>query len=75
MKSVYPFVRIIPGDVNLYLASDFDQIERVTTEEMVKRVENKPIMKDIFPHGRFINTTEEFVKIFGVDKFKNEILA
>ena len=41
LKSVFRSVRIIPGDVNLYLASDSNQLERVTTEEIIKRLEGE----------------------------------
>jgi spermidine synthase len=48
LKSVYPSVRIIPGDVNLYLASNSDQLKRVTIEEMVKRLEERNIKTSLF---------------------------
>lgn len=48
LKSVYRYVRIIPGDINLYLASDSNQIEKVTTNEMVKRLENRKIKTSLF---------------------------
>jgi len=51
LKSVYRSVRIIPGDVNLYLASDSDQLKRVTTEEVAKRLEERKIKTDLFTTG------------------------
>jgi spermidine synthase len=48
LKSVYRYVKIIPGDVNLYLASDFSQLERVTIEEIVKRFEERKIKTSLF---------------------------
>jgi len=43
LKSVYRHVRIIPGDTNLYLASDSEKLERVATEEMIKRLNERKI--------------------------------
>lgn len=43
LKSVYRSVRIIPGDVNLYLASDSDQIKRMTSVEIAKRLDGRKI--------------------------------
>jgi len=43
LKQVYRSVRIIPGDVNLYLASDSGPLERMTTGEMIKRFEGRKI--------------------------------
>jgi spermidine synthase len=48
LKGVYPSVRIIPGDFNLYLASESDQLQRVTAEEMVKRLEERKIKTSLF---------------------------
>jgi len=41
-------VRIIPGDVNLYLASDSIELERITAEEMFKRLEDRKIKTSLF---------------------------
>ena len=43
LKGVFRFVRIIPGDVNLYLASESDQLERVTAEELARRLQERRI--------------------------------
>jgi len=48
LKSVYRYVKIIPGDVNLYLASDSSQLEKVTIEEMIKRLEARRIKTSLF---------------------------
>jgi len=48
LKSVYPSVRIIPGDVNLYLASESDQLKRVTPEEMARRLQERKIKTSLF---------------------------
>jgi len=44
------------------------------TDGMMARIKNKPLLKGIFPRGKFIETTEEFEKIFGIDEFEREIL-
>jgi spermidine synthase len=43
LKAVFRSVRIIPGDTNLYLASDSSKLERVTSAEIVKRFEDRKI--------------------------------
>jgi spermidine synthase len=43
LKTVFRSVRIIPGDTNLYLASDSSKLERVTSAEIVKRLEDRKI--------------------------------
>ena len=48
LKSVFQSVRIIPGDVNLYLASNSIQLEKVTTEEVTKRLELREIKTTLF---------------------------
>jgi len=48
LKSVYPSLRIIPGDVNLYLASESDQLEGVNAEEIAKRLEERRIKTSLF---------------------------
>ena len=53
LKSVFRSVRIIPGDVNLYLASHSSKLEKVTAEEMIKRLRgeknpNKPLYQKLY---------------------------
>jgi spermidine synthase len=48
LRTVYRFVRVIPGDTNLYLASDSDKLERVGPTEMVKRLEERKIETSLF---------------------------
>jgi spermidine synthase len=48
LKTVYRFVRVIPGDTNLYLASDSDKLERVTPAEMIERLEESKIKTSLF---------------------------
>ncbi len=51
LESVFRSVRIIPGDVNLYLASNSSQLEKVTIEEMVKRLEERKILTSLITKG------------------------
>lgn len=44
------------------------------TDEMMGRIKNQPLLKNIFPHGKLIKTTKEFEKIFGINKFNKEVL-
>ena len=48
LKSVFKSVRIIPGDVNLYLASHSSKLEKVTVEKMIKRLEERNIQTSLF---------------------------
>jgi spermidine synthase len=48
LKSVFRSVRIIPGDINLYLASNSNQLEKVTTGEIIKRFEVRKIQTSLF---------------------------
>jgi spermidine synthase len=43
LKSVFKYVRIIPGDTNLYFASDSKSLEEITAPEMVRRLEARKI--------------------------------
>jgi len=51
LKSVYRHVKIIPGETNLYLASDSEKLERVDSREMVKRWEERKITAGLFTRG------------------------
>ena len=43
LKNVFGSVRIIPGDVNLYLASDSNLFEKITSGDIIKRFEERKI--------------------------------
>ncbi len=47
LKAVFRSVRIVPGDTNLYLASDSSKLERVTTAEIVRRFEDREIKSSV----------------------------
>ena len=44
------------------------------TEEMLARVRNKPLLKDIYPLDKLITSVEEFDEIFEVERFVKEVL-
>ncbi len=48
LKGVYQYIRIIPGDTNLYLASDSEKLCHVTAEELIKRLEERKIKTRLF---------------------------
>ncbi len=48
LKSVYRQVRIIPGDTNLYLASDSAQLMKVTPGELGRRLAERGIKTSLF---------------------------
>ncbi len=43
LKHIFLYVRVIPGDTNLLLASDSDSVEKLTTEEIVRRLTERKI--------------------------------
>jgi spermidine synthase len=47
LKSVFGFVRIIPGDVNLYLASASDLFEKITSGDIIKRFQERKIQTSL----------------------------
>ena len=51
LKSVFRSVRIIPGDLNLYLASNSSQLEKVTSGEIIKRFDQRKIRTSLFTKG------------------------
>jgi spermidine synthase len=51
LKSVFRTVKIIPGDVNLYLASNSNKLEKVTMQEITKRFEERKIKTSLFTKG------------------------
>ena len=59
LKSVYRSVRIIPGDVNLFLASDSRNVEVIGSREIAKRLEAAHIKTGLFTKGYVENRLEE----------------
>jgi len=48
LKSVFRHLRIIPGDTNLYLASDSDKLLEITAGELIKRLEGRRLKTNLF---------------------------
>jgi spermidine synthase len=48
LKSVFRSLRIIPGDTNLYLASNSNQLGNVATGEIIKRFEAREVQTSLF---------------------------
>jgi spermidine synthase len=53
LKRIYRSVRIIPGDTNLYLASDSEKLEQVTPGELTRRLDERKI-KTSLVRGSYI---------------------
>jgi len=51
LKSVYRHVRVIPGDVNLYFASNSDKLTMVSSEKMIRRFEERKIKTSLFTNA------------------------
>ena len=51
LTRVFRSVRVIPGDTNLYLASDSNKLENVTQEELINRLERRKIQTSLFARG------------------------
>ncbi|MFA6524877.1 MAG: hypothetical protein WCT33_01245 [Patescibacteria group bacterium] len=58
----------------LKLLFDEAGIDWQPTAEMIEVVKSKQILHGVFPRDKFIESTEEFKKIFGIDVFEKEIL-
>jgi len=63
LKRVFKYVRIIPGDSNLYFASDSKTLEEVSASELTKRLGERKIRTSLFTksyieyrlHERWLN--------------------
>jgi spermidine synthase len=51
LKSVFKCVRIIPGDVNLYFASDSENLKKATPQDLMKRLEERKIKTSLLTKG------------------------
>jgi spermidine synthase len=51
LRAVYRYVRIIPGDTHLYIASDSEKLEKTGTEDAVKRLEERRLKTALFTRG------------------------
>jgi len=59
LRDVYRHVRIIPGDVNLYLSSDSDPLGKITLQEIVKRYEERRIRTGLLTKGYIEDRLQE----------------
>jgi spermidine synthase len=74
LKNVFHFVKIIPGDVNLYLASNSNKLEKVTTHEIIKRLEERKIKTSLFTKGYVeFRLHERWMKWFSQSMEKKEV--
>ena len=51
LRAVYRYVRIIPGDTHLYIASDSEKLKKTRTEDAVKRLEERRLKTALFTRG------------------------
>ena len=65
LKSVFHHVRVIPGDVNLYLASDSRPFEKISPNEISKRLEERKVRTSLIT-GNYIEyrLNERWLKWF-----------
>ena len=74
LKSVFHSIKIIPGDVNLYLASNSKKLEKVTPAEITKRLEERKIRTSIFTNSYLeYRLHERWMKWFLQSMERNEI--
>lgn len=51
LRSVYPYIRIIPGDLNLFLASNSDEITLINKRILSKRLEERELKTNLLTKG------------------------
>jgi spermidine synthase len=51
LRSVFRQVRVIPGDINLYLASNSDRLKNVAAKEVIERFRERHIQASLFTPG------------------------
>ena len=51
LRSVFQQVRVIPGDVNLYLASNSDRMANATANDVIERFQERKIKTRLFTEG------------------------
>jgi len=65
LKNAYRHVRVIPGEVNLYLASDSDILENLYSNEISKRFEDRKIKASLITRNYIeYRLNERWVKWF-----------
>lgn len=51
LKAVFKYVKVIPGETNLYLASDSKNLGGITAQEIMKRLGERKIQTSLFTRG------------------------
>jgi spermidine synthase len=51
LRSVFTYVRVIPGETNLYFASDAEGLIKATSQDLMKRLEERRIPTNLFTRG------------------------
>ncbi len=51
LKMIFPFVRVIPGETNLYFGSDSDALIQATPQDLLKRLEERRVRTNLFTRG------------------------
>ncbi len=59
LKNVFRSVKVIPGDTNLYLASNSDRVEIVSSEEIIKRFDERRIQASLITKGYIAHRLHE----------------
>ena len=51
LQSAYSHVRVIPGDTNIYIASDSEKLANLSAREIMERFDSKQISTNLFNHA------------------------
>lgn len=54
---------------------DAANIDWRPTPEMLSRIQGKPLLKNLIPHGTMMSSIQEYVTIYGIDLFAKEVLG
>jgi len=74
LRSVFRSVRVIPGDTNLYLASDSSKLLRVTSADIVKRLDDRKITTSLLTKNYLeFRLQERWIKWFSESMERKEI--
>lgn len=76
LKRVFDHVRVVPGEVNLYLASTSEKLEQITPKEMADRLHDRKVSTRLFNRGYIEHRLQErWSKWFGqaIEAGKTEI--
>jgi len=71
LNQVFPFIKIIPGDTNLYLASSSDKIKKINPELLTRRLKHRNITTNLLVPAYLQYKYK--LDLHREDWFKNEI--